>query len=67
MPIAWAEQTSKHYWFIKTRSVGGKLSAAMFSLDYLICFLTILAIILAGRKSGSSLALVKVHAACLLE
>jgi hypothetical protein len=35
--------------------VGGKLGLAMFRLDYLSCFLTILATVLVGRKSWTGL------------
>jgi hypothetical protein len=50
-----AQQASRHYWFNKPRSVGGKLGLAMFRLDYLSCLLTILATVLVGRRSWTGL------------
>ena len=47
--------TTKYYRLIKRQSFGWKLGLAMFRLDYLSCFLTVLATILVGRKSWTGL------------
>ena len=56
MPIAWGSTDNKNTTDSSSREVGGwKLGLAMFRLDYLSCFLTILATVLVGRKSWTGL------------
>jgi hypothetical protein len=56
MPIARGSTDNKNTIDSSSREVGGwKLGLAMFRLDYLSCFLTILATVLVGRKSWTGL------------